>query len=1164
MLKPVIDVIKNNYRISGLYGSAFSIWLGQQLGGNLSQTHLVITQSKLESERLFQELQLFFDESSLAYLPSYDSLVYQSTSPTPEVIASRLDALAKIKGKKSILLISEVHSLFDKLILLEQQEPLKIVLKQTYKREVLLQNLTELGYNRVSVVETQGEFAIRGEIFDIFPIQFLQPVRLIFFDDQIEEIRYFDTESQSSLNSKQKLVPDWFYLPPATEIVATEKNRERAFDCLQKNRLKISVPTYQEALKNLEQENFFLNTDKYRCYFSEKLYSWIYLLAGEFKVLLWQKEKIDLAIRKYWSEINEEYKLYSQQEPMPPSPSELYLSYEKLEQLLTSFKPLEFSESIDKTTEKNYNFHPISSIFLQQGKKVTLSFKLEQIKKFNKKGVNFIISAKNQERADRLASIFEEFELSSKIHQQPVTFLKEKFTSLRATSEPQQHPLLIPTSNDINILPYPLQKSFCFMDRENLESLSYCLIYEDDLFGYKSQIKKQQKISDLKTKISELNIGDFVVHIDYGIGKYCGIQKLEVGDQTEDFLLLEYQKEDKLYVTVDEINYKIQRYNTGNEKTPVIDTLGSKKWKNARKKVEINVQKIAEELIKIYADKKLVKSHSFDVSVKDLQIFVDDFPFMETEDQLKAIEEIYQDLKSEQPMDRLICGDAGFGKTEVALRATFQVVMSGYQVLLLAPTTILVQQHLEIFRKRFKNFPVRVECLSRFLSVKEAKQNIKDFSEGKIDILIGTHKLLNDQLSTETLGLLIIDEEHRFGVLQKEKLRKLRTKIDLLTLSATPIPRTLHMALLGIRDISLIVTPPHDRKNIKTRILYDDEVIIKEIVKREIDRKGQVFILYNEVKNIEIVLSKLKKMMPSYSIRYAHGQMPRKDLEQIIQDFLQHKFSILLSTTIIESGLDIPNANTLIVYNSDKFGLAQLYQIRGRVGRSNKSAYAYFLIKQGKKITETAQQRLGILVENQSLGGYRIANQDLEIRGVGNLVGTEQSGQIQTVGYDLFMAMIDETIQKLQQSTTIKISWTEIKINSFIKGYIPTDYIEDMNLRLYTYQTINQCRSEEKIENCKLDLRDKFGKIPDDVKNLFEIVRLKNWAFNNQIKEVHLDIKNIKLQFCDFFQMKNEKILELTKQKNIKLLKNNLISVNFLEEISKLNQVIDRIKFLIL
>ncbi len=1185
---PDTAVLKNKtspivHSISGLYGSSFSFWVYYRLQESPRQSHVILTSDKTESQRIINEISALFSSERIAddvpkgseqaektqiptpqivYLPAFDNLAYYSEVPLPELVASRIDAFTKICSQDSenqnsekqqpILLISEVQSLMDKLDLWENPSSLNLVKGEQYPREKLLSDLSELGYQRMSVVEAPKEFSVRGEILDIFPIQSAMPFRISFFDDSIEEIKYFNVETQISQNA---LKENSLTLFRSCEIVASEENRQKAFDSLREKRSQLSVASYQEALKHLESGIFFSGVEKYRCYFSKKQFSWLDFLVKDWKIFLWQKDKIDLALQNYANEIQEEYLLYKDQETTPPTPKELYYQAEEVQEMLLDFSPLEIYENVETENPtpsflaQNTIFETVETVSLSLTTQKTLKNKIEELKNLIKKGVKITISAPNLKRAEWIADVLEEFSLVSTICRDFKSYLKtELFVAPFHRSAFQKADK--PVENSLTILPYSFQKGFCYQNAGAV----YLLIYEDLLFGKKLDYQKSHKISSFKTKISDLKLGDFVVHMDYGIGKYKGIHRQKIAGEEEDFLLIEYKNEDKLYLPVDQITYKIQKFNTAEESHPSLDALGSKQWLLTKKKVEGDIQKIAQELIEIYAQRQLSKSRSFHPPEKELQLFANDFAFVETDDQLIAIKDVWQDLKKERPMDRLICGDAGFGKTEIAMRAAFQVAIEGFQVLLIAPTTILVQQHFETFQKRFKNFPIKIAFLSRFLSAKLAKQTIMDFQDGKIDILIGTHKAFNEKLYIENLGLLIVDEEQRFGVLQKEKLRKFRAKIDLLTLSATPIPRTLNMSLLGIRDISLISTAPQNRKITKTRVLSFNAKLIKEAVKRETARYGQVFILYNQVKTIDKFLIELQRILPEYSIEIAHGQMDKKNLEEVILKFVNKKFQILLTSTIIESGLDLPNANTLIVCDSQKFGLAQLYQLRGRIGRSDKVAFAYFLLPENKTITQKATERLHVLLETQGLEGYRIANRDLELRGVGNLVGTEQSGQVQSVGYDLFMAMIDEAIQKLKESGSPQNNWADIRIYSFIKGFIPDGYINDANVRLYIYQSINQCRNQTKIENYQEELRDRFGRIPEEVNNLFGIVSLKNLAYNYRMEKIQIEQQNIQIHFFLNFDITEENLWKLAKNSKVKLLPDNTISIQPEKKITSLQE----------
>ncbi len=1105
-------------KFSNIFGSSFAFWFARRFAKG-STTKIIFTASAHSAENLHKELSFLLPAENIAYLPSYDAFAYQAVRPNAELVACRIDAFLKIKQKKPLVIISQIQSLADKLPIFEQTEPLKIVLHKEYSRVDLAQKLVSLGYVRMDLVEEKGEFAWRGEVLDIFPIQQQEAYRINFFGDKIDRIKLLHTQTQLS---KQEVTE--FIIFPAREIIPSEQNIAQARDCFRQNRQKFTLDSYQESLSYLEQGDF-LAINKYRGYFSSHLISWILLLAANTELFLWEAEQLDFALQNFLVELSQEYQNIATQENLPAL-KELYWQSKEIADFLASFNSVEIFQDSEQGAS-DCSFYSLADLFSKA--KMSWQEKLAILREKTQEGSKVIFCVAHQKRLTHLHDILVDSGfLEVTTRENALEFFQANTSTKNVWNF---------SNSATEVLDFPLQKSFF---QNSSTTNNYYFVTEKDLWQKRNAFQKTKKINALKTKITDLKIGNFVVHIEYGIGKYLGLQSLASNNQREDFLVLEYALAAKLYVRIDEINYKIQKYNIVGDLKPQLDKLGSKRWSTSRKKVEQGVYEIAEGLIRIQAERMSNKRSAFCPDQKDISAFADDFTFVETEDQLQAIEDIYKDLSSEQPMDRLVCGDAGFGKTEVAMRAAFQVAITGFQVLVLAPTTVLVKQHFHSFCRRFKNFPVRIEFISSFLSPSQAAKNVTAFHQKKIEILIGTHALLHKNFSGDAIGLLIIDEEHRFGVKQKEKLREFRASVDLLSLSATPIPRTLNISLLGIRDISLITTPPQDRKQIKTKVLYYEEAIIQEAVRREVNRGGQVFILYNEVASIESFLAHLQTIIPQYKIGLAHGQIPKEQLEKIMLEFSENKFPILLCSTIIESGLDLPNANSLIVYNAACFGLSQLYQIRGRVGRSNRHAYAYFLLIKEKEITQKAKQRLSILQEIQGRQGYKIATQDLELRGVGNLVGVEQSGHIQTVGYDLFMAMIEESIQRIRQETD-SINRNDIRIFSYLNGYIPEKFIENMSLRLYTYQTMNQCYDEQKIADFQEELTDRFGVIPTEVCNLFEIIRLKNLAHKHQVVEINLAPDNIKIKLAASFPIKTRNLLQLAKNPAIKFLPSNCI-----------------------
>ena len=1111
-------------KFSRVFGSSFVFWFFQNFFPS-KKTKVIFSPSSECSKGLLRELSILLPPETLAYFPSRETFVFQEILPANELVAHRIDTILKLQQKTPFIIVSEITSLAEKIPNFGLPSSFSLTLGQKYPRKKLLEKFLTWGYVRMQQIEEKGEFSMRGEVLDIFPIQSNEAYRLNFFDEMLESIRILDTNTQLSSQKISKIT-----IIPAKEIIPSKKNIGKALNILQHNRSKIKPSNYQKMYLEIEQ-GLFLMANKYLPYFCNEFATWLDLLPQDTTFFLWKKDRLDFTLQTFFIEAQQEHKNISMQEELPPL-EDFYYSLKELLQSLTKKETLEIYEN-EKTKASDCCFLNPQNFFTSLATHWVEKLKL--IKKKQQDGVKIIFCTEQKHRLKQLAKILEELDFYN-------VLIFEKYKDFYKKKEEREKNF---NFQDIstNILLFPLQESFYKkMETNSLEKkkLDYFFVSEKDLWNKKNYFQKIKKQTDFKTKLSDLKKGDFVVHIEHGIGKYLGLENVKNNGQIEDFLLIEYAGNAKLYTRADEINYKIQHYNTTSNLIPIISELGSNKWKLKRKKVEKGIEEIAEGLLRIYAERQTKKRPAFLADKQELESFAKDFSFIETEDQLQAIQDVFQDLSSQKPMDRLICGDAGFGKTEVAIRAAFQVAITGFQVLLLAPTTILVNQHFQKFRIRFKNFPIRIEFINSFLTPSQIKQKVTDFQQKKIEILIGTHSLLDKSFSGDSIGLLIIDEEHRFGVKQKEKLREYRANINILSMSATPIPRTLNLSLLGIRDISLITTPPQDRKKIKTKVLYYEDALIKEIVKRETVRGGQVFVVYNQVASMDSFLKHLQEIIPHHTIGVAHGQMPKKQLEKIMLGFSKKQFSILLSTTIIESGLDIPNANSLIVYDASRFGLSQLYQIRGRVGRSNKQAFVYFFLIPDKKITDKAKQRLEILQQIQGKEGYKIASQDLEIRGVGNLVGIEQSGHLQTIGYELFMAMLEETIQKIKEPQRM-YTRNESNIFSYIKGYISEKFIPSMSMRLYIYQTINQCYNEKRIVDFNEELTDRFGLIPKEVENLFEITRLKNFAYHNQLLEIYVMPNGIKIKLAKNFSPEPNKILQLNKNPAIKFLPDNNI-----------------------
>jgi len=714
--------------------------------------------------------------------------------------------------------------------------------------------------------------------------------------------------------------------------------------------------------------------------------------------------------------------------------------------------------------------------------------------------------ANNYGQAERLRAIFEHYEVFLPIIKEP--FKTEK--------------------KERGIVIGPLRRGFRTDD--------VVVLTEEDIVGFKKRVVKRQSVTidEFLNSFKDLNVGEWVVHVDHGIGIYKGIEKLTIDNVTKDFLLIEYQDGDKLYVPIENFHL-VQKYIGGEKHKPKIDKLGTNYWKSTKARVKKHVEDIAKELIEVYAQRELAEGYSYPPEDELYREMESRFEYEETEGQARAIEEVLEDLKSSKPMDRIVCGDVGFGKTEVALRASFKVVMDNKQVAVLVPTTVLAQQHHKTFTERFRDYPINIEMLSRFRTTSQQREIIDAIKKGKIDIIIGTHRLLQSDVAFKDLGLLIIDEEHRFGVKDKERLKMLKKNIDVLTLSATPIPRTLYMATTGLRDLSIIDTPPLDRLAIKTYVVRFKEEHIKKGIMNELERGGQVFFMHNFIHNIGVVYDYLHKLIPDMKIAVAHGKMPGRQLEKIMLDFIEKKYDLLLSTNIIESGLDITNANTIFINNAHRLGLADLYQLRGRVGRGVRQAYAYLLVPKDITLTRDAELRLKIMEEMTALGsGFQIANYDLEIRGAGNLLGHEQSGNINLIGFELYCRMLEEAVNELKGKTEIKEKEFSTQINIPVEAYIPNDYIEDPSQKLLIYKRLSKVSEEEELVDILDEIRDRYGEMPDSVKNLFEVIRFKLFLSSLKIRKIEHSNGFFILYGTDKTPIDNKRLLKLIRDKKDK------------------------------
>ncbi len=1054
---------------------------------------VVITPDTLTMNRLEQALEFFLPELQVLIFPDWETLPYDHFSPHQDIISQRLSTLARLPFTKRGLLLVPITTLMQKLPPLNysQSTGLHVHCGEKWHIDTLRQGLQMAGYHCVSKVITHGEFAVRGSILDIFPMASDTPYRIDFLDDEIDSIRRFDPDTQRSIEELRKidLLPAKEF-PLSEEAIAQFKKqwRENFTDNAVNCQIYEAVSrAYAPAGIEYYLPLFFSQTQLLLNYLPNA-------------VLLIEINDIRSPAQHFWRELNERYEQLRHDLERPIlTPEQLYVIPDKIFLQLKQFPRVVLQQSVVSDRAASYNF-PTETM-----PDITINHKLDQpciklqnfLKEFlSKQGASVLFCVESKGRREALCELLQNISVQPKRCATWDEFLQ--------------------TSEALNIVIAPLEEGFYFSDPP------CALIAEMQIFGqHVIQQRREKNVDDraIVRNLAELSLGSPVVHIDHGVGRYQGLQHISVDGQEGEFVILEYADNAKLYVPIASLNL-ISRYHSGGSEHAPLHRLGSEQWKKATQKVAEQMQDVAAKLLDVYVRRKEEKGFCFRLPDKKYHAFSVQFPFTETPDQEQAIKEVINDMTSEKPMDRLVCGDVGFGKTEVAMRAAFLAIQSNKQVLVLVPTTLLAQQHYRNFADRFAEWPVQIEMLSRFRSAGEQKSIQERLKAGSINILIGTHKLLNGELPCPRLGLLIIDEEHRFGVQQKERLKSLRSEIDILSLTATPIPRTLHMAFSGLRELSIIATPPARRLSIKTFVQIRNTSVVREAILRELLRGGQVYFLYNQVETIEKTAKNLAMLVPEARIQIAHGQLRERELERIMADFYHQRFHVLVCTTIIETGIDIPTANTIIIDRADKFGLAQLHQLRGRVGRSHHQAYAYLMTPPKNAMTSDAIKRLEALSSLEDLGaGFTLATHDLEIRGAGELLGEQQSGNMYSIGFSLYMELLERTIKALKSGTSTVIQdidfdrGTEIDLQ--ISALIPESYVPDVGTRLVFYKRIASADSKDKLKALQLEMIDRFGLLPESTKNLFCIAELKLLAKSLGIKKINASLQGGIIEFTE-------------------------------------------------
>lgn len=1073
---------------------------------------IIVTYSEDRAKEIWEDYR-FFDHSVFLY-PAKDVLFYSADIHGNLIAQQRLDVLKHIIEDESATIVLTFQALMDQLIPLEElrKQVIEISVGQLVEMENMEKKLNLLGYERTDLVEMAGQFSVRGGILDIFPLTEECPYRVEFWGDEVDSIRSFDIESQRSIETIDRLC-----IYPAAEMILT---RERIYEGIQRleqegkrvmqtfhdnfqTKEYARVRDYVEEIKEEILELDKIEDDSLIHYFYEETVSFMDYFGNNTVFFLDEPNRIEEQSEVFEMEVSESMKGRLEAGYILPSQAEVIFSTEDAMARLFRKRTVCLSMLIYDIKKANIRHE----FYIETKETMSYQNSFEQLKEdldsFKKKKYKILLVSPSTTRAKRLAQDLQENEISAFF------------------SSDRDHVLV---DGEIMVINGVLKRGFEY------PRLRLVVISERDIFSIKSIKPKKKKKSEHSgsriNSFAELSIGDYVVHENHGLGIYRGIEQIEVDGVYKDYINIEYQGGSTLFILASQLDL-IQKYASVNAKKPKLNKLGSNDWEKTKKEVRTRVKKTAQNLLELYAIRQQQKGFAFSEDTVWQKEFEELFPFDETEDQLTAIADTKRDMESHKIMDRLICGDVGYGKTEVAIRAAFKAVMDGKQVVYLVPTTILAQQHYSTFVERMKDYPIQIRMLSRFVTPANQRKIIEGLKKGQVDIVIGTHRVLSKTVDFKDLGLLIIDEEQRFGVNHKEKIKGMKKTVDVLSLSATPIPRTLHMSLVGIRDMSVLEEPPVDRRAIQTYVLEYNDEMVREAINRELSRGGQVYYVYNRVSSIDEITATVAKLVPNARVAYAHGQMSERQLEKIMFDFINKEIDVLVSTTIIETGLDISNVNTMIIHDADKLGLSQLYQLRGRVGRSNRTAYAFLMYKRDKQLREVAEKRLKTIREFTDLGsGFRIAMRDLEIRGAGNLLGADQSGHMEAVGYDLYCKMLNDEVKKLKGEGKEEEEFaTAIDID--VNAYIPSTYVKNEAQKLELYKRIASIENDEEREDMLDELIDRYGQVPDSVQNLLQIATIKTMAHDAYLLEIKEEGNKIRFEMNPKAPVKVELIQDM-------------------------------------
>lgn len=1033
------------------------------LAGILNETKrpmVLVTYNEIQARKLYQDLKKLIKQTY--FFPKKEITSYDYVAQSKEIEYKRIDVLNKMylakQQKEPIIIVTTIEAVMQKMIAKDTlyQNVIDFEVGKTYLLDEIKEKLVGLGYERSDLIENKGQFSIRGGIVDVGLSEKIG-VRIEFWGDEVDSIRFFQISSQRSTEMLKEIT-----IFPAHELIVQDLSE--AVKNIQEK-----YPEEIEDIELIKNGDYISKINKYFNEFYENQASFLDYMSDEYLLLLDEKSKIDQRKTNIIEDNNKLIASLVEKEKFVPEAIENISKFEyNFEEKQIIY--LEQNDSIKNIQKYYFETREINFYNLQ------LDLLLADIVTYQKNKKKVVLLAGNEISAKKLCDILKENQINYKYEQEAENVKPgEIIVTIGGFSSGFEN-------YDLNLIVISLQNNF------------------------EEPVKRKKKLSSTfkdseKIVFADLKPGDIVVHQTHGIGQFIGVNTITADGVTKDYIKIKYRNDDILYVPTNSLDSVRKYIGGGDNSSPRLNKLGGKEWSATTSKVKKNLEAVAKDLIELYAKRQKIKGFSFSPDTPWQKQFEDSFPYTETDDQLRCIQDVKKDMEKPQPMDRLLCGDVGYGKTEVAIRAAFKAVMDQKQVAYLVPTTILANQQYEEFKTRMQEFAINVELLNRFKTKKEQDEIIKKLKLGEVDVVVGTHRLLSEDVNFKDLGLLIIDEEHRFGVKDKEKIKKLRTNIDVLTMTATPIPRTLHMSIVGVRDMSVIYEPPHNRKPVQTYVLEYDQEVITEAITKEIERGGQVFYLFNQVEGIEKKANEISMLVPEAKVGFAHGKMSGRELEEIMESFINHEINVLVCTTILESGIDIPNANTIIVENADRLGLAQLYQIRGRVGRSDKQAYAYVTYKRDKLLSEVADKRLKAIKEFTEFGsGFKIAMRDLEIRGAGSMLGEMQHGHMEQVGYDTYCKLLDEVIKEMQGIEVVEEQ--DVQIDLAVSSYIPDNFIENSSQKIEIYQNIALCRTEEELQNVIDEVIDRYGRLPKELENLIDIARIKQLARKANILKI--------------------------------------------------------------